>query len=68
MRVSELVALDLKQYKGKYPRNIKWKGKKVTRELLLAKPAREALGLEVYRAVPGAGRTGLGGPIMGLGA
>ena len=42
-RVSELISLDLKQYKGKYLTNIKRKGKKVTRELLLAKPAREAL-------------------------
>jgi integrase/recombinase XerD len=43
LRVSELTSLDLKQYKGKYLTNIKRKGKKVTRELLLAKPARKAL-------------------------
>jgi integrase/recombinase XerD len=43
LRVSELLALDLDQYRGKYLVNIKRKGKKVTRELLLAKPAREAL-------------------------
>jgi integrase/recombinase XerD len=43
LRVSELLSLDLDQYRGKYLANIKRKGKKVTRELLLAKPAREAL-------------------------
>jgi integrase/recombinase XerD len=43
LRVSELLALDLSQYQDKYFVNIKRKGKKVTRELLLAKPAREAL-------------------------
>jgi site-specific recombinase XerD len=30
VRVSEMVALDLKQYKGEYLRNIKRKGKKVS--------------------------------------
>lgn len=43
LRVSELLSLDLVQYQSKYLVNIKRKGKKVTRELLLAKPAREAL-------------------------
>jgi integrase/recombinase XerD len=43
LRVSELLSLDLDQYRGKYLVNIQRKGKKVTRELLLAKPAREAL-------------------------
>jgi len=43
LRVSELLALDLDQYRDKHLVNIRRKGKKVTRELLLAKPAREAL-------------------------
>jgi integrase/recombinase XerD len=43
LRVSELLTLDLDQYRDKYLINIQRKGKKVTRELLLAKPAREAL-------------------------
>ena len=43
LRGSELLALDLKQYDGKHLRNIRRKGKKVTRQMLLAKPAREAL-------------------------
>jgi len=43
LRVSELLSLDLDQYRDKYLVNIQRKGKKVTRELLLAKPARDAL-------------------------
>ena len=43
LRVSELLALDLNQYEGKHLKSIRRKGKKVTRELLLAQPAREAL-------------------------
>jgi site-specific recombinase XerD len=43
LRVSELLALDLSQYRDKHLVNIRRKGKKVTRDLLLAKPAREAL-------------------------
>jgi integrase/recombinase XerD len=43
LRVSELLALDLAQYDGKYLVNIRRKGKAVTRELLIAKPARDAL-------------------------
>lgn len=50
LRVSELLSLDLSQYKGKHLSNIRRKGKSVTRELLLAKPAREAL--EVYLKKP----------------
>jgi integrase len=43
LRVSELLALDLDQYRDKHLVNIRRKDKKVTRELLLARPAREAL-------------------------
>ena len=43
LRGSELLALDLHQYDGKYLCDIQRKGKKVTRRMLLAKPAREAL-------------------------
>ena len=43
LRGSELLGLDLKQYDGKHLRSIRRKGKKVTRQMLLAKPAREAL-------------------------
>jgi integrase/recombinase XerD len=43
LRVSELLSLRLRQYDGKYLRDIQRKGKKITRQLLLAKPAREAL-------------------------
>lgn len=43
LRVSEVLALDLSQYRDKHLTNIRRKGKSVTRELLLAKPAREAL-------------------------
>ena len=43
LRVSEVLSLDLAQYKDKHLVNIRRKGKAVTRELLLAKPAREAL-------------------------
>lgn len=49
LRVSELLSLDLAQYKGKHLVNIRRKGKSVTRELLLAKPAREALDLYLDR-------------------
>lgn len=48
LRVSELLALDLAQYDGKYFLSIRRKGKAVTRELLVAKPAREALERYVY--------------------
>jgi integrase/recombinase XerD len=43
LRVSELLALDLSQYRDKHLTNIRRKGKAVTRELLVAKAAREAL-------------------------
>src|SRR5262249_29176344 len=43
LRVSELLALDIPQYRDNHLTNIRRKGKAVTRELLLAKPAREAL-------------------------
>lgn len=43
LRVSEVLSLDLAQYKEKHLVNIRRKGKAVTRELLLAKPAREVL-------------------------
>lgn len=43
LRVSEVLSLDFSQYREKHLANIRRKGKTVTRELLLAKPAREAL-------------------------
>lgn len=43
LRLSELLALGIHQYDGKYLKDIRRKGKKVTRQLLLARPAREAL-------------------------
>ncbi len=43
LRASELLALDLEQFDGKYVANIQRKGKAVTRELLIAKHARDAL-------------------------
>lgn len=43
MRVSELLALDLKQYKQNAFHNIQRKGKKVTRKLRVPKAAREAI-------------------------
>jgi integrase/recombinase XerD len=45
LRVSEVLSLDLSQYREKHLANIRRKGKTVTRELLLAKSAREALDL-----------------------
>jgi integrase/recombinase XerD len=43
LRVSELLALDFKQYKDGYFLNVQRKGKKVTRKLRVPKPARGAL-------------------------
>jgi integrase len=43
LRQFELRGLDLDQLKGKHLLNIRRKGKKVTRRLLLPKPARDAL-------------------------
>jgi integrase/recombinase XerD len=43
LRVSELVACDFGQYQGKHLRDVKRKGRKVTRSVFLPKDAREAL-------------------------
>jgi len=43
LRISELLALDLSQYAGKHFRNVRRKGKGVTRKVFLSKDAREAL-------------------------
>src|SRR5438067_13823285 len=43
LRVSELLGLDLDQYKGKHFVNVKRKGKKVSRQVFLSTEAREAL-------------------------
>ncbi|MBC8871867.1 MAG: site-specific integrase [Planctomycetes bacterium] len=43
MRVSEALALELKQYQQQAFHNIRRKGKKVTRKLRVPKPARDAL-------------------------
>jgi len=43
LRVSELLRLDLDQYCGKHFRDVKRKGRKVTRRVFLAAEAREAL-------------------------
>jgi integrase/recombinase XerD len=43
LRVSELLACDLDQYQGKHLRDVKRKGRKVTRSVFLPKDAREAL-------------------------
>ena len=43
LRVSELLSLDLDQYQGKHFHNVKRKGRKVSRQVFLAKEAREAL-------------------------
>ncbi len=43
LRVSELLSLNLSQYEGKHFRNVKRKGKAVSRKVFLSKDAREAL-------------------------
>lgn len=43
LRISELLRLDLDQYRGKHFANVKRKGRKVTREIFLAAEDREAL-------------------------
>ena len=43
LRVSELLSLDLDQYQGKHFHNVKRKGRKVSRQVFLAKEARDAL-------------------------
>lgn len=43
LRVSELLSLQLKQYDGKHLKNVKRKGKSVSRKVFLSKDAREAL-------------------------
>ena len=43
LRISELLRLDLDQYRGKHFANVKRKGRSVTREIFLAAEAREAL-------------------------
>jgi integrase/recombinase XerD len=43
LRISELLALDLDQYRGKHFHNVRRKGKTVTRKTFLAQEAREAL-------------------------
>ena len=43
LRVSELLSLQTKQYDGKHLKNVKRKGKAVTRKVFLSKDAREAL-------------------------
>jgi len=55
LRVSELLALDLDQHKGKHFVNVKRKSKKVSRQVFLSTEAREALTryLEVRCKKPG---------------
>jgi len=43
LRVSEVLSLDLDQYRGKHFTNVSRKGKKVSRQVLLPKAAREVL-------------------------
>ena len=43
LRVSELLSLNLSHYEGKHFRNVRRKGKSVTRKVFLSKDAREAL-------------------------
>lgn len=43
LRVSELLSLDLDQYEGKHFRNVRRKGRKVSRAVFIAGEAREAL-------------------------
>ncbi len=43
LRVSELLSLQLKQYDGKHLKNVKRKGKSVSRKVFLFKDARETL-------------------------
>ncbi len=43
LRVSELLSLTLRQYDGKHFKNVKRKGKAVTRKVFIGKDAREAL-------------------------
>jgi len=43
LRISELLALDIRQYHGKHFTNVKRKGKAVSRKVFLSKDAREAL-------------------------
>lgn len=43
LRISELLGLDINQYKGKHFQNVRRKGRRVSRLVFLAKEAREAL-------------------------
>lgn len=43
LRISELLALEMSQYDGKHFKNVKRKGKAVSRKVFIAKEAREAL-------------------------
>ena len=56
LRISELLALDLDQYRGKHFHNVRRKGRTVTRKTFLAQEAREALDLylaQVRGCAPG---------------
>ncbi len=59
MRISELLSIDLKQYKDDAFHNIQRKGKKVTRKLRVPKAARDVLD-EYIETVRGRGR----GPLL----